>query len=350
MPDNILIYGATGCSAKLIIALARERRANLILAGRREARVRRIAEANGMDSRIFGLEDRSKPDAALIDVDVVHHCAGPFSQTSEPMVDACIRTGTHYLDITGEIDVFERCAMRSDEAPRGGVMLLPGVGFDVVPSDCLAAYTASKILAPHRVTLAIMGPTKMSRGTAKTAIESIRQGVRVRRGGRIVPLRVPIRREIEFGNQRVACVSIAWGDVATAYHSTGANDVEVLFQSMPEIEQAVGLNSWLRFLLGTGLAQRILKRQVDKQPDGPDPTERQQGSSAVFAEVEGAGGEMARALLRAPEAYSLTADGALTIALRVAAGEAVPGFQTPSLAFGADFVLELDSVTREDLN
>ena len=349
MTGGILIYGATGYTAKLIAALARQRGVKPVLAGRHDAKTRRVAESFDMDAKVFGLDDRDRLDAALSDVAVVLHCAGPFSRTSRAMVDACIRTSRHYLDITGEIDVFEACAARSPQAADNGVMVLPGVGFDVVPSDCLAAHAASKVVSPKRLTLAIAGPTTLSRGTAKTIVEGIGQPSRVRRGGHIVPLKKPIRREIDFGNRSVPCVSITWGDVAIAYHSIGTDDIEVLFASTPEVEQAVNLNPLLRFLLTTGFAQKMIKRRIDKQPEGPDTSEREQGSSTLFAEVEGANGEVASAMLRTPEAYSLTADSALTIAMRVASGDHKPGFQTPSMAFGADFVVDLEGVTREDV-
>ena len=349
MTGGILLYGATGYTAKLVAALARERGVAPVLAGRSEAGVRAVADAHGMEATAFGLDDREGMDKALAPVDAVLHCAGPFSATSKPMVDACLRTGTHYLDITGEIDVFEACAARGDEAAEKGVMLLPGVGFDVVPSDCLAAHAGAKVGGATRLTLAIAGPTTLSRGTSKTVVEGIGQAIQVRRDGRIVTLTKPIRREIDFGNRTESCVSISWGDVATAHYSTGTRDIEVLFRSMPEVERAVKLGPLMRFLLATRFAQAMLKRQIDKQPEGPDAAERARGSSTLFAEAVSAGGETARAILRTPEAYSLTADSALTIASRVAAGDIKPGFQTPATAFGADFVLELEGVSREDV-
>ena len=172
----------------------------------------------------------------------------------------------------------------------------------------------------------------------------------MRRNGQISSLKKPIRRDIDLDGRKIPCVSIGWGDIATAYYSTGVPNIDVLFQSTRQLEQAVSLNSFLRFLLSTGLGQTMLKRQADKQPEGPNPTERAQGATAILAEVAGANGETARAILRTPEAYSITADSALTIATRVAAGDHKPGFQTPSLAFGADFVLDLDGVTREDVD
>jgi short subunit dehydrogenase-like uncharacterized protein len=65
---------------------------------------------------------------AIKDVAVVLCAAGPFSTTSRPVADACLRSRVHYLDITGEIDVFEALAARDAEAKARGIMLLPGVG------------------------------------------------------------------------------------------------------------------------------------------------------------------------------------------------------------------------------
>ena len=75
----------------------------------------------------------------------VLHCAGPFSQTARQMMDACLSAGADYLDITGEIDVIEWAAARGERAKQAGVALIPAVGFDVVPSDCLAAMLAERL-------------------------------------------------------------------------------------------------------------------------------------------------------------------------------------------------------------
>src|ERR1700730_6262083 len=143
--NRFFIYGATGYTGKLTARTAKEKGLKPILAGRNEAKLKAIAEPLGFQSRAFDLSERTKLDAALAEVDAVLHIAGLFSSTSKPMADACLRTGTHYLDITGEIDVFEALAARDAEARQAGIMLLPGVGFDVVPSDCLAVHLKEKL-------------------------------------------------------------------------------------------------------------------------------------------------------------------------------------------------------------
>src|SRR5205823_3031807 len=111
-------------------------------------------------------------DDCLREVQVVLHCAGPFSRTAKPMADGCLRNRVHYLDITGEIGVFESLAARDGEAKSAGVMLMPGVGFDVVPSDCLAAHLNRRLPSATKLTLAIQGQSRLSRGTLTTMLEN----------------------------------------------------------------------------------------------------------------------------------------------------------------------------------
>src|SRR5581483_8285688 len=149
---------------------------------------------------------------------LVLHCAGPFSRTSAPMVDACLRRGVHYLDITGEVDVFEACAARSDEARARNVMIMPGVGFDVVPTDCLAAHLKRSLPTATTLTLGFQSLAKLSRGTATTMVEHVADGGLVRKDG--VLTNVPAAhktRTIDFGRGPAKAICIPWGDVSTAW-------------------------------------------------------------------------------------------------------------------------------------
>ena len=199
MSHQFMIYGATGYTGKLVARTAKQKGLAPLLSGRNPEKLKRIAQETGFEHQAIDLSDAAALDAGLAQVDVVLHIAGPFSHTSRPMVDACLRTGTHYLDITGEIDVFEACAARSAEAKEKGVMLMPGVGFDVVPSDCLAAHMKRRMPDAVKLTLALSGLNSASRGTAKTGVESISLGTRVRRGGKIVSVSEPIVETFDFG-------------------------------------------------------------------------------------------------------------------------------------------------------
>ena len=196
---TILLYGATGYTGKLIAREARAKGASVVLAGRNPDKLKAVATPLDLPWRAFDLADRARLDAALKDVAVVLSAAGPFSATARPMADACLRRGAHYLDITGEIDVFERLAARDAEAKRAGVTLLPGVGFDVVPSDCLAAHLKRRLPDATDLTIYLSAGLNISRGTAKTMIEGIADGARARRNGRLVTLRRPNMGSCDFG-------------------------------------------------------------------------------------------------------------------------------------------------------
>lgn len=350
MSDRFMIYGATGYTGKLVARTAKALGMKPLLAGRNEARLKSIAAQHSFEYQAISLDETEALDAGLSQVDVVLHIAGPFSQTSKPMVEACLRTGTHYLDITGEIDVFEACAARNEAAEKAGVMIMPGVGFDVVPSDCLAAHMKARMPDAKELTLAISGLGHMSHGTAKTGVESIGRGTRIRREGRIVAAKKPIRRDIDFGQGMKPAIAIGWGDVSTAWHSTKIPDITVYFESNPQFEQMAKLGGLARWVMSLGPMQRTLKKRIEQLPEGPTDAQRQEGFALLVGEAVNGDGECIQSRLRTPEGYTLTAMTSLEIVRRVLAGDALPGFQTPSSVFGADFITEFDGCTRQDMN
>ena len=350
MTGRFMIYGATGYMGKLLTRRAKAIGLRPLLAGRNAARLRAVADESGFECRVVDLADGTALRQAVAEVDAVLHVAGPFSKTSPPMLKACLRAHKHYLDITGEIDVFEACAGSGAAALQAGITVMPGCGFDVVPSDCLAAHVKRRLPDAVALSLAIAGLGKISRGTAKTGIESIGLGARVRRQGRIIALASPPRRQFDFGRGPRPCVAVGWGDVATAYYSTGIPEITVYFESSRQIEQLVGLSEPLRWLLNWAPVQRLLQWQVDWQQEGPSEAERAAGGAVLLAEAVNAAGVTVRSRLETPDGYALTATAALEIARRVVAGETRPGFHTPSMAFGADFILDFESCRRKDLN
>jgi short subunit dehydrogenase-like uncharacterized protein len=348
--EKVLIYGATGYTGKLTARAAKQQGLTPILAGRSVDKIKPLADELGLEWRAFYLNEPEKLEKALSEVAVVLHIAGPFSATSKPMADACLKTGTHYLDTTGEISVFESLAARDEEAKKAGVMLLPGVGFDVVPSDCLAAHVARRLPDAVDLKLYIGGLGHMSRGTAKTGVEGIAKGTLVRRNGEIEPLEGVNEDLIDFGEGQRPTIAMPWGDVSTAYHSTKIPNIEVHFESSPQIARMMKIPFFVKAFLGLPFMQAFLKRQIDKQPEGPTDEQRRTGRAILIAAARNAKGETVRSRLTTPEGYTLTAATGLAIVKRVLNGDFKPGFQTPSLAYGADFVLQFDNVRREDLN
>lgn len=351
MSANFLLYGANGYTGELVARLAKERGLSPILAGRDARRIEPLATALGFEHLSFALDDDAEMDAALKRVGVVLHCAGPFSRTSKPMADGCLRTGTHYLDITGEIAVFESLAARRAEAEAAGVMLLPGVGFDVVPSDCLAAHLKRRLPSATRLTLAIQGLGRISHGTATTMVENINRGGVVRRDGRLTPVPAAWRtREVDFGRGAVKATTIPWGDIATAFYSTGIPNIEVYAAIPASARRMMKASRQLGPLLATAPVQRFLKSRIKAQPSGPSDAERARGASFVWGEVQDDSGQTKSSRLKGPEGYTLTAMTALSIVERVLAGDAPAGFKTPSLAYGPDFILGIEGVERFDLD
>lgn len=311
-----------------------------------------LAEEHGLDCRVFELDDTASLDSALDVVPVVLHAAGPFSRTALPMADACLRTGTHYIDITGEIGVFEQLHALDARARAAGVMVLPGAGFDVVPTDLQAAHLARRLPSATHLRLAFhaLGGS-ISRGTALTMVENAAGGGAVRRDGRITHVPAAWRTrmvDFGFGTRPVSVTTIPWGDVATAYRSTGIPNVEV-YTGMPAAQRRMLVASrTISPLLRTRLAQSMLKRIVRARVTGPDDARRKRAVSLVWGEAEDETGRRVTSRLRTPEGYTLTAMTAVEIVRRVLAGDAPIGFQTPSLAYGADWILDLPGVERED--
>lgn len=350
MPANFLLYGANGYTGKLIARFSKERSLRPILAGRDKEAIEQLAAEHGLEHRVFSLDDSEAMVAALREVAVVLHCAGPFSRTSKPMADACMKTKTHYLDITGEAAVIETLAARDREAQSAEIMLLPCVGFDVVPSDCLAAHLKRRLPTATHLALAIQGMGRVSRGTATTMVENINRGGLVRRDGQLTAVPAAWKtREIDFGRGKVQATTIPWGDVATAFYSTGIPNIEVYAAIPGSVRRLMKWTRHLGGLLGSAPVQRFLKKRIRAQPPGPNEEERRRGKSFVWGEVKDGSGQKAVSRLRGPEGYTLTAWTALAIVERVLEGKFAVGFQTPAKAYGADLILEIEGVEREDL-
>jgi short subunit dehydrogenase-like uncharacterized protein len=349
MPSNILIYGSNGYTGELIVRLALGAGLGPVLAGRDRGKIEAQAAKCGLNCVVFDLNDPKAVDDGLRDTAVVIHCAGPFSRTARQIADGCIRTKTHYLDITGEIEVFEMLARMGKEAEAAGVMLMPGAGFDVVPSDCLAAHLKRRLPDAAELTLAIKAIGRPSRGTATTMIENIHKGGMVRRDGKLTPVPAAWKtRDVDFGEGPASCMTIPWGDVSTAYYSTGIPNITVYMAIPPDFRRMAVLSRYFGWLMGPGPVQNLLKRQIQKQPPGPTDEQRASSYSLLWGEAKN-GGKAIVSRMRTPEGYTLTARTALEIARRAAAGQFQPGFRTPSMVFGPDFILEFEGVERTDL-
>lgn len=346
MGEPWMVYGAYGYTGRLILEQAIAAGYKPVVAGRDPARTESVALEFGLPHRSFELSDTQALRRGLEGMRAVLHCAGPFSQTAAPMIAACLQVGTHYLDITGEIDVFAYAHANDGAARKHGVALVPGVGFDVVPTDCLAAMLREDLPDANELLLAFDAEGGPSRGTALTGIEGLGKGGRIRRDGELI--RVPLgykRREINFPRGSRQCVTIPWGDVYTAFVSTGIQNIEVYMAMPPRTITNLRRLRWLTPLLGLAPVQWLLKRRVEASVQGPSAQRRGECHAYVYGEVRNPRGDVRAATLTTPNGYALTAMSALRIA-RFLATDIGPhaGFYTPSLLMGSHFVRKLKGV------
>src|ERR1700685_1355341 len=145
MRRRVLIYGATGYTGRLIADRLRNSRCHLVVAGRTLHRVQALATELGVAGRVIEIDEPNALDQALDDIDVLINTASPFALTAPALIESCLRTKTHYLDVTGELPVFQTAFNYGEAARKRGIMIMPGAALGVVASDCLAMHVAAVV-------------------------------------------------------------------------------------------------------------------------------------------------------------------------------------------------------------
>lgn len=347
--NSFLLYGANGYTGELIARYAQQYNLQPILAGRRKEVITPLAEKLGLPYRIFDLDDKPALAAALQDVKAVINAAGPFQFTARQMIESCLETGKHYLDINGDIAVFEMIKQYDDAAKKAGIMLLPGAGFDVVPTDCVALQL--KNLLPDAVTLELAFATLgggLSHGTATTMANRLGEKGAVRKDGKI--RQQPLGKKgmwVDFGIKKLFVMSIPWGDISTAYFTTGIPNIQSYTGISKKVYQLLKLQPLFNWLLRTDLIRNIIRQQINRRPAGPNDEQRSKAVSLVWGQARNTSGKTAAVRLRGPEGYSLTTHAALILVQKVLKGDFSPGYQTPASAYGEDLVMEIPGVKRE---
>lgn len=347
--NTFLLYGANGYTGTLIARFAAQYQLQPILAGRTKDKIETLATALELPYKVLDINDTKELLAALRSVKLVVNAAGPFVFTADQMVKACLQTGTHYIDINGDIDVFEQIKSFDAAAKEAGIMLLPGAGFDVVPTDCLALFL--KTLLPDANSLKLAFATlggAISHGTAMSMLLKLGKGGAVRKEGKIV--RLPLGQKsmtVDFGMKKIFVMSIPWGDVSTAYHTTAIPDIEAYTSIKPWIHRLLKLQYFFNPLLKNSLVRNYIAKKINSRPAGPTDAMREKAISLVWGMAKNANNQTVTARLRGPEGYTLTAIATLLIAQKVLDGNFTPGYQTPAGKYGADLVMEIPGVTRE---
>lgn len=341
--EKIILYGANGYTGKLIARMAREHNIEPILAGRREEAVRPMAEELGMEWAVADLSDSTALDNLLAKASMVLHAAGPFKHTARPMIEACIRNGKHYTDITGEIMVYETAKRYDEQARAKNIMLMPGVGFDVVPTDCMALHLKNRMPDATHLKLAFAGlGSGLSHGTATTMAEGMGQKSAARIDGKITA--VPLGHKgmyVDFGVKKLFVMTIPWGDVSTAYTTTGIPNIETYTAQSPRTYKMLKYQWAFNWLLRTSFMKNRQLKKIRSRPAGPSDEQRAKSISLVWGEATNAKGEKVEGKLKCAEGYTLTAISSLLIARKILDGNFKPGYQTPAGCYGEGLVLEV---------
>jgi len=349
MTDNtFLLYGANGYTGELITRYAAEYNLKPILAGRRKEAIEPIAKKYNLSFLVFDLNNSDQLKAALQNVQLVVHAAGPFEYTAKQMADACLETKTHYIDINGDIAVFEQLKKYDEKAKEKSIMIMPGAGFDVVPTDCLALFLKKKLPDANelKIAFATLGG-QISHGTALTMASKIGEGGAERIKGKIV--KVPLGKKgmwLILENKRLFFMQIPWGDISTGYFTTGIPNIATYSGISPRLYRVLKFQKSFNWLLRSSLVRGYIKKLIKKREPGPADDVREKAKTFVWAEVQNTKGEKMSAYLRTPEGYTLTIHSTLIIAKKILEGKFLAGYQTPAIVYGADLVLEVPQVQR----
>ncbi len=346
-----MIYGAYGYTGELIARQAVSNGHKPVLAGRNASKLQQLSRALGLSAIVVDLQDNAL-EQALSGVDLVIHCAGPFSLTAEPMLRACIASGTHYQDISGEISVYQLAHSFDEEAKTAGVVLCPGTGFDIIPTDCLAMALYQHLPSATHLTLGFDSDTRLSPGTAKTSIERLGIGGAIRRNGKIETVNHgELTREIDFGRGNKFSVAIPWGDVASAYHSTGIQNIEVYLPISPKRAKQMQLINKCRWLLRNKKVQKWLKYKIEKTIQGPDETQRAEHKTWVWGEVRNdRRGERHIGRIQTANGYNVTVNGALAVMDFILNYHGPGGYFTPSRLCGHKLIEQLPGSGKIELS
>lgn len=345
-----MIYGATGYTGQLVAEEAVRHGHAPILAGRNEEKLRALGKRLGLKYMAFGLDDVKRIAEAIANVDLVYHSAGPFTHTSNAMIRACLATHTHYVDITGEIGVLENTLAYDEAARKIGIALIGGVGFDVIPTDCLARHVAERLPGATQLEIGIMALADLSAGTVQSMMETIPHGVLVRRSGKLQSQSFGAgARQVQTPLGERWAMPIPWGDVATAYRSTGIPNISTYMVWPRPMILATRLSSpLLRGFLSIPPLRRAAQSLAGRLLHGPSAAAREANRAYAWARASDAHGGSVEAWIETAEGYQFTALAAIPVVERVLA-DRPSGAITPSLAWGADFVLEIEGSRRFEL-
>ena len=348
MSGRVLLYGATGYTGRLVARRLADAAVDVVLAGRDKEGVRRVAEPLGLAWTSFDLTATDQVERALADIDVVLHAAGPFERTAAPMLAACLRTGAHYLDLSGEWPVFVD-AMTSDAAARAAsIMVMPGVGLTIVATDCLLALAKEAQPDAVMLRLGVSRPQVISRGTVVSAATLLSPQVVIRRNHQLATIPAgSFTHAFDFGDGLREATAMSWADVATGGFTTGVGDIVVYSELDWTLRLSYRASGIAMAITGAGPWRSLGGALAAAWPEAPTEESRQRAGFVMVAEAVDPWRRVSRIRMRTLDGYTVSELTAADAVQRVLAGDWSPGFQTPARVFGSDFILGLGCATLD---
>ncbi len=342
---TIMLYGANGFTAGIMLPKLKVLSCKIILAGRNKEAIALIAKKYGYETRIFDLDHAQIVEKNLQDCGLLLNCAGPFTKTAWPLASACVKVRCHYFDITGELSVFQSLFSLNEAARAAKVSIIPGMGFDIVPSDCLAKMLAEQLPDASSIMIAISTKnTRASHGTMKTLFLNIgMMSLASRNGVGIEPVaKDDTHRNVTFNGRTIMCMRAPLADLFCTPKSTGIEHVDTYLAMPKQFERIVPIVNIVRNLAQRPALNKLFAKAIELLPNGPTAAQQQKGCAYIYGEARTNDNRIARAQLRTHEPYVYTGDALIKGAERFLREGLACGFQTPSLAFGSHFAVEVD--------
>jgi len=319
------------------------------LAARSAPQLIPLAEELGLDYLVLNLDNPRAIAEACEPLRAVLHAAGPFASTFRPILDACLLTQTHYVDINGELAVFEYLLTQNQAAQRKKVCVIPGAGFDVVAANSLAVYTAAQLEDPLELDIAISVNEPASVGTRRSTLEVLAGGGRIRRSGRL--LNYPLgktRRFVRFMDRSRPVIPAPLGELSTAYSATGVPNLTTYLALSPGTIRLLGIfGRPLAMFLRNPRLRGWLQRRQSSARKKTDPSLPKQTHSEIYVRAVSSAGQVAQAWLETLGAYQFTAISAVACLEATLEGRS-PGVYTPDQILGEHWMLQLERTRRLD--
>jgi len=342
-----MLYGCYGYSGELILKEAIRKGLHPIIGGRSKKKVSALAQKYKLAFRVFDLSSQTAIEDNIADCHLVFNSAGPYSSTCIPMLKACLNRGVHNLSLAGEIPILEALHGYHQEAKEKGTVVAVGLGFDVLPTDSMSNHLKHLLPDATHLTLGMDGPNDMSRGSMKEFFEQIGEHpFWVRRNGKLVASK-PRTTYMDFGNGKKLASTIAWGDTASAFHSTGIPNIEVFAAISKADWLTIKTLDGLSFLFKFKSIQKLANTCIDCLLSGPDEETREKGQTFMTAVASNGSGEKIKINMSTPTGYKITYLGAVyAIEHMLKQAPVEGGYYTPAQLLGEKAICNIEGVSE----